>query len=96
LIWGLIKLHYGNKIHLNIPALVDGDRVIKDSIEKAILFNDYFCSVYEIENADAVLPSLDVFQNVKFIDNISISTQEIKILLKNVDVSTVKHVAMMV
>jgi hypothetical protein len=87
LIWGLIKLHYGNKIHLNIPALVDGNRVIKDSVEKAILFNDYFCSVYEIENADAVLPSLDVFQDVKFIDNISISTQEIKILLKNVDVS---------
>ena len=67
--------------------MVDGNRVIKDSIEKAILFNDYFCSVYEIENADAVLPSLDVFQDVKFIDNISISTQEIKILLKNVDVS---------
>ena len=87
MIWGLIKLHYGNKIHLNIPALVDGDRVIKDSIEKALLFNDYFCSVYEIENADAVLPSLDVFQDVKFIDNISISTQEIKMLLKIVDVS---------
>ena len=26
--WGLIKLHYGNKIHSNIPALVDRDRVI--------------------------------------------------------------------
>jgi hypothetical protein len=30
---------------------------------------------------------LDVFQDVKFIDNISTSTQEINILLKNVDVS---------
>ena len=80
LIWGLIKLHYGNKIHSNIPALVDGDRVITDSKEKALLFNDYFCSVYEIENADVVLPSLDVFEDVKFIDNIS--TQEINNLLK--------------
>ncbi len=85
--WGLIKLHYGNKIHSNIPALVDGDRVITDSKEKATLFNDYFCSVYEIENADTALPTLDVFQDVKFIDNISTSTQEINILLKNVDVS---------
>ena len=85
--WGLIKLYYGNNIHSNIPALVDGDRVITDSKEKATLFNDYFCSVYEIENADTVLSSLDVFQDVKFINNISTSTQEINILLKNVDVS---------
>ena len=35
--WGLIKLHYGNKIHSNIPALVDGDRVITDLKEKAII-----------------------------------------------------------
>ena len=33
------------------------------------------------------MPSLDVFQDVKFIDNISTLTQEINILLKNVDVS---------
>ncbi len=85
--WGLIKLHYGNKIHSNIPALVDRDRVITDSEEKATLFNDYFCSVYEIENADTVLPILDVFQDVKFIDNISTTAQEINILLKNVHVS---------
>jgi hypothetical protein len=40
--WGIIKSLYGNKIHSNIPALLEGDRMITDAKEKATLFNDYF------------------------------------------------------
>ena len=43
--WGIIKSLYGNKIHSNIPALLEGDWMITDAKEKATLFNDYFCSV---------------------------------------------------
>jgi hypothetical protein len=85
--WGLIKTLYGNKIYSNIPVLVDDDRMIIDSKEKATLFNNYFCSVHEIEQNDVTLPRLDVFQNSKYIDHVSTTDQEINILLKNVDVS---------
>ena len=50
-------------------------------------FNDYFCSVCQIENSDAALPSLSAFQNSKYLANISTSEQEINILLRNVDLS---------
>ena len=85
--WGIIKSLYGNKIHSNIPALLEGDRMITDAKEKATLFNDYFCSVCQIENGDAALPSLSAFQNSKYLANISTSEQEINILLRNVDIS---------
>ena len=85
--WGIIKSLYGNKIHSNIPTLLEGDQMITDAKEKAKLFNDYFCSVCQIENGDAALPSIPPFQNFKHLANISTSEQEINILLRNVDLS---------
>ena len=61
--------------------------MITDAKEKATLFNDHFCSICQIENSDAALPSLSAFQNSKYLANISTSDQEINILLRNVDLS---------
>jgi hypothetical protein len=47
--WGLIKTLYRNKIYSNIPVLLDDDKMIIDSKETAMLFNNYFCSVHKIE-----------------------------------------------
>jgi hypothetical protein len=49
--------------------------MIIDSKEKATLFNNYFCSLHEIEQNDVTLPRLDVFQNSKYIEHVSTTDQ---------------------
>ncbi len=63
--WGIVKSHYGNKIYSNISTLLEGEQMITDAKEKATLFNDYFCSLCQIENGDAALPCIPPFQNFK-------------------------------
>ena len=61
--------------------------MVSDAKEKAALFNDYFVTQSRVNDTDATLPNLEVFQSCITLSNISTSEYEVKKLLQNVDTS---------
>lgn len=56
---------------------------------KQSFFNEYFSKLCKLENNDSPLPNLTLFQNLRYLSNISTSEQEVKILLNTVDACVV-------
>lgn len=67
-----------------MPSLIENDCLIIDAKAKAEILNETLC---KLENVDSPLPNLTAFQNLRNLSYMSTSEQEVKILLKNVDVS---------
>jgi hypothetical protein len=82
-----IKSLYGSKIQCSTPTLIENNCLVSDAKAKAALFNDYFVTQSRVNDTDATLPDLEVFQSCITLSNISTSEYEVKQLLQNVDTS---------
>jgi hypothetical protein len=85
--WSIVKSLYGSKIQCSTPTLIENNCLVSDAKEKAALFNDYFVTQSRVNDTDATLPNLEVFQSCITLSNISTSEYEVKKLLQNVDTS---------
>ena len=84
--WAIVKRIYGAK-KPSIPALIENNVAISDPVHKAQLFNEYFISQTELIGSDNTPPFIVPFQNSKFISDIVATTQEVLILMRNLDKS---------
>ncbi len=87
--WSYIKSSLNKNYFRSIPSLIEGDHVIRDALQRANLFNQYFVNQAKINDTDHPLPFLR--QNSNFygatLTIIQTTEQEASDLLSKVDIS---------
>ena len=77
--WHLLKSLYGTKIDSGIPSIIDGNKIISSSKEKAKLFNQHFLQKAILPD---ILPKLPIAIPSEYtLQNITTSESEVKKIL---------------